>query len=56
MAFHQSVEGTVAELICHMLKRKDKLNTDAQLAITQEYIYGVSSIRNKDFVPQNIPL
>ena len=33
MAFHQSVEETMSDLICHMPKRTDKLNTGDQLAI-----------------------
>ena len=37
MAFHQSVEETMSELICHMPKRTDKLNTGDQLAIYQGY-------------------
>ena len=37
MAFHQSVEETMSDLICHMPKRTDKLNTGDQLAIYQGY-------------------
>ena len=54
MAFHQSVEGTMSDLICHMLKRTDYLNTGDQLAIGQEYREWIKCIKNKDLVPQNI--
>ena len=37
MAFNQSVKETFSELICHMPKRTNKLNTKDQLAIYQEY-------------------
>ena len=54
MAFHQSVEETITNLIRHMLKRTDHLNTGFQLAIGQEYREWINCIKNKDFVPQNI--
>ena len=38
MAFHKSVEETMSELVCHMIKRTDRLNTGAQLANGQESI------------------
>ena len=50
MAFHQSVEGTMSELICHMLKRTDHLNIGDQLAIAQEYREWIKCIENKDLV------
>ena len=54
MGFHQSVEGTMSDLIFHMLKRTDHLNTGDQLAIAQEYREWIKCIRNKDLFPQNI--
>ncbi len=54
MAFHQSVEETMSDLICHMLKRTDYLNTGDQLAIGQEYREWIKCIKNRDLVPQNI--
>ena len=38
MAFHQSVEETMSEIVCYMIKRTDRLNTGAQLANGQESI------------------
>ncbi len=54
MAFPQSVEGTMSDLICHMLKRTDHINTGDQLAIGQEYRKWIKCIKNKDLVSQNI--
>ena len=54
MSFHHSVEETMSDLICHMLKRTDHLNTADQLAIGQEYREWIKCIKNKDLVPQNI--
>ena len=54
MAFYQSVEETMSDLLCHMLKRTDQLNTGDQLAIGQEYREWIKCIKNKDLVPQNI--
>ena len=54
MAFHQSVEGTMSDLICHMLKRTDYLNIGDQLAIGEEYREWIKCIKNKDLIPQNI--
>ena len=54
MAFHQSVEKTMLDLISHMLKRSDYLNAGDQLAIDQEYREWIRCIKNKDLVPQNI--
>ena len=54
MVFHQSVEETMSDLICHMLKRTDYLNTGDQLAIGQEYREWIKFIKNKDLVLQNI--
>ena len=54
MACHQSVEETMSDLICHMLKRTDHLNTGDQLAIGQEYREWIKCIKNKDLIPQNI--
>ena len=54
MAFHQSVEETMSELICHMIKRTNHLNIGDQLAIGQEYREWIKCIKNKDLVPQNI--
>ena len=44
----------MSDLICHMLKRTDHLNTGDQLAIGQEYREWIKCIKNKDLVPQNI--
>ena len=54
MGFHQSVEGTMSDLIFHMLKRAEHLNTGDQLAIAQEYRERIKCIKNKDLAPQNI--
>ena len=54
MSFHHSVEETMSDLICHMLKRTDHLNTGDQLAIGQEYKEWIKCIKNKDLIPQNI--
>ena len=54
MSFHHSVEETMSDLIYHMLKRTDHLNTGDQLAIGQEYREWIKFIKNKDLVPQNI--
>ena len=54
MAFHQTVEETMSELISHMLKRIDYLNNGDQLAIAQEYKEWITGIKNKDLIPHNI--
>ena len=54
MAFNRSVEETMSDLICHMLKRTDHLNTGDQLAIGQEYREWIKCIKNNELVPQNI--
>ena len=53
MTYHQPVDQTITELICHMLKRIDHLNTADQLAIGQEYREWIKCIKNKDLVPKN---
>ena len=54
MAFHQSVEETMSDLISHMIKRTEQINTGDQLAIVQAYREWIKCINNKDLVPQNI--
>ena len=54
MAFHQTGEETMSEVICHMLKRTDEVNTRDQLAIGQEYKEWIKCIKEREFVPQNI--
>tara|TARA_B100001029_G_scaffold136597_1_gene115574 strand:- start:441 stop:644 length:204 start_codon:yes stop_codon:yes gene_type:complete len=54
MAFNQPVEETMSEVICHMLKRTDKVNIGDQLAIGQEYREWIKCIKNRELVPQNI--
>ena len=54
MTFHQPVEETMSEVICHMLKRTDEVNAGDQLAIGQEYREWIKCIENKELVPQNI--
>ncbi len=54
MALHQPVEETISEVICHMLKRTDKVNTGDQLAIAQEYREWIKCIQKRELVPQNI--
>ena len=54
MAFNQPVEETMSEVICHMLKRTDKVNIGDQLAIGQEYREWIQCIKDKELVPQNI--
>ena len=41
MAFHQTIEETMSEVLCHMLKRADEVNVRDQLAIGQEYKDGL---------------
>tara|TARA_Y100001968_G_scaffold236501_1_gene219789 strand:+ start:1895 stop:2098 length:204 start_codon:yes stop_codon:yes gene_type:complete len=54
MAFHQTIEETMSEVICHMLKRTDKVNMGDQLAIGQEYREWIKCIKDKELLPQNI--
>ena len=54
MEFNQTVEKTMSEVICHMLKRTDEVNTRDQLAIGQEYKEWIKCIKEREFVPQNI--
>ena len=54
MTFHQPVEETMSEVICHMLKRTEKVNIGDQLAIGQEYREWIQCIKDKELVPQNI--
>ena len=54
MAFNQPVEETMSEVICHMLKRTDKVNIGDQLAIGQEYREWIKCIENRELVPQDI--
>ena len=54
MAFNRSVEETMSDLICNMLKRTEHLNTGDQLAIGQEYREWIKCIKNKNLFPQNI--
>ena len=54
MAFHQPVEEIMSEVICHMPRRADKVNTGDQLAIGQEYREWIKGIKDKELAPQNI--
>ncbi len=36
MSLYQSVEGTMSDIICHMLESTGDFNTEEQLAIDQE--------------------
>ena len=54
MTFHQPVEETMSEVICHMLKRTEKVNIGDQLAIGQEYREWIQCIKDRELVPQNI--
>ncbi len=54
MAFHQSAEETMSDLICHMLKKTYHLNTGGQLAIGQEYREWITCIKNKELFAINI--
>ena len=54
MAFHQTVEETMSEVLCHMLKRAEKVSTKGQLAIGQEYKEWIECIKNKELIPQDI--
>ncbi len=54
MAFHQPVEETMSEVICHMLRRTEEVNIGDQLAIGQEYREWIKCIKNRELVPQNI--
>ena len=54
MAFNQPVEETMSEVLRHMLKRTDKVNTRDQLAIGQEYKEWIKCIKERELVPQNI--
>tara|TARA_B100001250_G_scaffold22161_1_gene18698 strand:- start:236 stop:409 length:174 start_codon:yes stop_codon:yes gene_type:complete len=44
----------MSDLICHIIKRTNHLNTGDQLVIGQEYRDWIKGIKNKDLVPQNI--
>ena len=48
MEFHQPVEETITEVICHMLKRINKVNPRDQLSIGQEYREWIKCIKNKE--------
>ena len=54
MAFHQSVEETMSDLICHMLQRTEKISTGDRLAIGQEYREWIKCIKDRELAPQNI--
>tara|TARA_Y100001968_G_C18856418_1_gene480513 strand:+ start:136 stop:339 length:204 start_codon:yes stop_codon:yes gene_type:complete len=54
MAFQQPVEETMSEVICHMLKRTEKVSTRDQLALGQEYREWFQCIQDKALVPQDI--
>ena len=54
MAFHQPVEETMSEVICHMLRRTEEVNIGDQLAIGQEYREWIKCIKNRELLPQNI--
>ena len=54
MTFHQPVEETMSEVICHMLKRTDEVCIKDQLAIGQGYREWIKCIKNRELVPQNI--
>ncbi len=54
MASHHSIETTVSDVICHALRRTDKLNTEDQLAIGQEYREWIQCIENRELIPQDI--
>ena len=54
MAFHQPVEETMSEVICHMLRRTEEVKIGDQLAIGQEYREWIKCIKNRELVPQNI--
>tara|TARA_Y100001968_G_scaffold329146_1_gene377825 strand:- start:1304 stop:1507 length:204 start_codon:yes stop_codon:yes gene_type:complete len=55
MEFHQhSIEETMSEVLCHILKRTDKVNAGDQLAIGQEYREWISCIKNRTLSPENI--
>ncbi len=47
MAFNRSIEETMSDLICYMLKRTYHLNTGDQLAIGQEYREWINAKRRK---------
>ena len=54
MASHHSIEETMSEVICHALRRTDKLNPGDQLAIGQEYKEWIKCIENRELIPQDI--
>ena len=54
MAFHQPVEETMSEVICHMLKRTDQVSTADQLAIGQEFREWIKCIEDRELAPQDI--
>tara|TARA_Y100001968_G_scaffold301991_1_gene314811 strand:+ start:141 stop:344 length:204 start_codon:yes stop_codon:yes gene_type:complete len=54
MEYQHSIEETMSEVLCHALKRTDKLNTGDQLAIGQEYREWIKCIKNRELVPQDI--
>ena len=44
----------MSEVICHALRRTDKLNPGDQLAIGQEYKEWIKCIENRELIPQDI--
>ena len=44
----------MSDLICHILKRNDQLNTADQLANGQEYREWIKCIKSKELVLQDI--
>ncbi len=44
----------MSEVLCHILKRTDKVNAGDQLAIGQEYREWISCIKNRTLSPENI--
>ena len=54
MKFHQPVEEVMSEVLCHMLKRANKISLGDQLAIGQEYKEWIKYITDKELAPQKV--
>tara|TARA_Y100001968_G_C19331506_1_gene704558 strand:+ start:539 stop:739 length:201 start_codon:yes stop_codon:yes gene_type:complete len=54
MTFDHSIEETMSEIICHVLRRSAKVNTGDQLAIGQEYREWIKCIENNNLMPEDI--
>ena len=54
MIFDQPVEETMSEIICHMLKRREKISMEERFAIGQEKREWITCIKDRKQVSQSI--